>query len=89
MVDSVQRKNDYPKADLDAVDTPILESARTPRALWPRVRQVFAHLSAQRQSTPDISNAGRDLDVCEHTFVDATFSKRAFPSSCVLATRRY
>jgi hypothetical protein len=79
MMNSDQRKSDCLKADLDLVDTPILESARPPRAMWwPRVRQVFAHLSAQRQSTPNISDTGCDLDVCEHTFVDATFGKRGF-----------
>jgi hypothetical protein len=91
MVDNDQRKSDavpHPRADLDHVDTPILESARQPLIWWHRVRQVFAHLPAQRQNIPRIFHVESDrdseytfVDVDEHTFVDATFSKRVFASS--------
>jgi hypothetical protein len=87
MVDNDQRKSDavqHPRADLDHV----VESARQPLIWWHRVRQVFAHLPAQRQNIPRIFHVESDLDseytfvdVDEHTFVDATFSKRVFASS--------
>ena len=91
MMDNDRRKSDavqHPRAALDHVDTPVMESARQPSIWWHRVRQVFAHRPAQRQNIPRIFRVESDLDseytfvdVDEHTFVDATFSKRVFASS--------
>jgi hypothetical protein len=91
MVSGDQRENDavrHAKGDLDVSDTPTPESARPLwMTWWHRVRQAFVHPPppAQHQSPPEIippATAGAEpglVDVGEqHTFVDATFSKRAF-----------
>jgi hypothetical protein len=67
----------------DLVDTSTSKSVRPPRTSWYRISQVFSPLPARRPGISETQHAKPvPHSVGGHTFVDATFRKRAFaPSS--------
>jgi hypothetical protein len=86
-VNSEESKNDTLQHSTmvpDLVDTSISKSVRPPRMSWHRIRQVFSPLPARGR--PRISGTLHaepgSHSVGGHSFVGATFCKRAFaPSS--------